>query len=138
MDKEVAVAVLMERMVRDMYPEKSSSAVQPLQWAIMRYLRTAPVSKARVATIADYLGTTHAPVSRAVATLKRRGLVESAAGTNGTQRRAPLQLTSCGLDALNNDPILSLAERVKSLSQPERESFERIISQLSLGPAGRT
>jgi len=32
----VAAAVLMERLIRDAYPARQSSQIQPLQWSILR------------------------------------------------------------------------------------------------------
>ena len=131
MDRAVAAALLMERTVREIYDKRSSSAVQPLQWSILRFLQSAPTTDARVATIAAYLGTNHAPVSRAVSTLTKRGLVEKVTGP-GSSRRSPLVLTKLGRETLKNDPIFKIAEKIHTLPEGEKRLFERILTNMAL------
>ncbi len=131
MDRAVAAALLMERTVREIYEERASSAVQPLQWSILRYLQSAPSNDARVATIAKYLGTHHATVSRAVMTLFKRGYIARLGGTDAP-RTSPLVLTDLGRRALQEDPILKIAEKIDSLPEGERRQFERVLTQLAL------
>ena len=131
MDRAVAAALLMERIVRETYEDRASSAVQPLQWSILRYLSSAPTAEARVATIAKYLGTNHAPISRAAATLIERGLVEKSGGPN-PNRTAPMRLTVRGKALLQSDPILKVADRILMLPEDERRVLERALSSLAL------
>ncbi len=132
MDRAVAAALLMERTVRNIYEERSSSAVQPLQWSILRFLEAAPTDDARVANIAKYLGTHHATVSRAVSTLVNRGYVGRKGGSHAL-RTAPLVLTDLGRETLKKDPILKIAKKIDSLPEGERRQFERVLTQLALG-----
>ena len=131
MERSVAAALLMERAVRNIYEDKSSSAIQPLQWAILRYMASAATSDARVATIAKYLGLHHAPVSRAVATLVKRGLIEKQPGRSDL-RTAPFELTLKGRDLLKVDPILKIASQITLLPEGERSAFERAMRNLAL------
>ena len=117
MERAVAAALLIERTARDIYEERSSSAVQPLQWSILRFLESSPTSDARVAVIAKYLGTHHAPVSRAVATLAKRGLVEKDTRA-GPARTAPIVLTDL--------------ERLETLPERERRVFEKVLTYLAM------
>lgn len=131
MERAVAAALLIERTARDIYEERSSSAVQPLQWSILRFLESSPTSDARVAVIAKYLGTHHAPVSRAVATLAKRGLVEKDTRA-GPARTAPIVLTDLGREALEQDPIKKVAERLETLPERERRVFEKVLTYLAM------
>lgn len=131
MDKAVAAALLMERTVRQVYEDRTSSAVQPLQWAILRFLQSRPTSDARVATIAKYLGTTHAPISRAISTLTNRGLVAKVDG-DGSSRTAPLVLTEKGRQMLTYDPILQVAKKIAALPDRERKLFEQVLMALAM------
>ena len=131
MDKAVAAALLMERTVRQVYEDRTSSAVQPLQWAILRFLQSRPTSDARVATIAKYLGTTHAPISRAISTLTNRGLVAKVDG-DGSSRTAPLVLTEKGRQTLTYDPILQVAKKIAALPDRERKLFEQVLMALAM------
>ena len=123
--------MLWERTVRNIYEERSSSAIQPLQWSILRFLNASPTSDARVATIAKYLGTHHAPVSRAVATLMKRELIEKVGGPTAV-RTSPLTLTSRGRDLLKTDPIRKLAREMRRLPDRERWLLEDILKKLAL------
>ncbi len=131
MDKAVAAALLMERTVRQVYEDRASSAVQPLQWAILRFLQSRPASDARVATIAKYLGTTHAPISRAISTLTNRGLVVKVGGDRSS-RTAPLVLTEKGRHTLTYDPILQVAKKIAALPDRERKLFEHVMMVLAM------
>jgi len=131
MDKTVAAALLMERTVREIYTDRSSSAIQPLQWSIMRFLKSAATSDAHVSSISRYLGTSHAPVSRAISTLIRRGLVERDSAPE-VSRRSPVVLTLAGMEMLKSDPILKVAERLEELPEDERRSLERALRHLAL------
>lgn len=131
MDRSVAAAILWEQTVRDVYDERASSAVQPLQWSILRFLDASPTSDARVATIAKYLGKNHAPVSRAIGTLIKRNLIEKLGGAAAI-RTSPITLTSKGRELLENDPINKLAEEMRQLAPRERQMLEEILTRLAL------
>ena len=131
MDRSFAAAILWEKTVRDVYEERASSTIQPLQWSILRFLDASPTSDARVATIAKYLSTHHAPVSRAVATLLKRNMVEKHGGAAAI-RTSPLTLTALGREVLQNDPIHKLAEEMRRLPSKERRMLEKILKRLAL------
>ncbi|MEO1363018.1 MAG: hypothetical protein AAFU86_04485, partial [Pseudomonadota bacterium] len=56
--KLIASIILLERFVRDIYPSRESSAIQPLQWSILRYLARMPADQCEVRFIAKFLGLT--------------------------------------------------------------------------------
>ena len=131
MKAEVAAAVLIEQMIRDAYSDRAPGQMRPLQWSILRCLaRSEPTVKTQ-SWIARFLGITAAPVSRAVHTLERRGLV--------TLRRRPedarqteVVLTDEGITTLGDDPILKIARRFARLSEEDKKRLKRLIAALAL------
>ena len=137
---DIAAAILLEKIARDMYASKASREIQPLQWSILRYLRQSPEDRCTVARIKDFLGLTHAPVVRAVSTLAKRGLVALKSNPSDARSRIIL-LTDSGFRALAEDPILRVVESIRRLSEDERERFRKTIRALALdisdwGPSG--
>lgn len=129
MKKELAAAVLIERLVRDAYPQKQSSAVQPLQWSILRYLAQAPEDVCELKTVAAYVGLTLAPVSRSVATLEKRGFVTKKNHPD-SRRSVNIQITLKGKEALEQDPLIDIATRITMLPEEDLESFLKAIRRI--------
>lgn len=135
-DKKLAASiVLLERFVRDIYPAKNSSAIQPLQWSILRYLARIPDDRCEVRWIAEYLGLTRAPVTRAVATLERHNLI-SQETNNEDARTKTITLTELGITTLKKDPILEAAARIRNLPQAEQAQFILSVRSLTLNSEG--
>jgi len=131
-DKRLAAAiVLLERFVRDIYPAKQSSAIQPLQWSILRYVSRMPPDRCEVRWIAKFLGLTRAPVTRAIATLEARKLIAQAV-SDVDARTKTVALTPLGVGALAEDPIILTAERIRVLSAKDQEQFVKAIRSISL------
>mgnify|MGYP003676142753 CR=1 FL=1 len=127
----IASVVLLERFVRDIYPAKHSTAVQPLQWSILRYLSRMPAERCEVRWIAEFLGLTRAPVTRAIATLETRDMVEQT--TSGVDARTKtVSLTKFGAETLLTDPIVLAAERLCVLSKVDQEQFVKSVRSLAL------
>lgn len=131
MQIEIAAALLMEQIVRDVYSDKHSSAIQPLQWSILRYLREASLEARDVKSIGRYVGVTPAPVSRAIRTLETRGLVTRGEHPK-SKRSVTVTLTEHGRVALEGDPILKIARRIELLDTRERKIFINSLRQLML------
>ncbi|WP_146348497.1 MarR family winged helix-turn-helix transcriptional regulator [Falsiphaeobacter marinintestinus] len=131
----IASVVLLERFIRDIYPAKHSSAIQPLQWSILRYLARTPTDRCEVRWIARFLGLTRAPVTRAIATLESRNLVEQQISGQDARTKT-ITLTELGVAALAKDPIVLAAERIKVLPAPDQEQFIRSVRSLTLSFEG--
>lgn len=129
--RRMASVVLLERFVRDIYPIKHSKAIQPLQWSILRYLSAMPADRCEVRWIAEFLGLTRAPVTRAIATLEARNLVRQEINSQDA-RTKKVVLTEQGLHILASDPIILAAERIRELSEPDQEQFMKSIRTLAL------
>jgi DNA-binding MarR family transcriptional regulator len=128
-----AVALLLEQTARAIYDERGPQHTHPGQWAVLRYLGFAGRSARTVGGVANYLGITHAPASRAVAALARRKLVSvHVDDTDGRVRH--LELTEAGNHMLQHDPVVRLASAISSVDPVERrkfaESLEVIYSRL--------
>lgn len=137
--RSFASAVLIEKIVREAYEKRHSSEVQPLQWSIMRYLSLATEDRCTIAWIASFLGVTHAPVVRAVQTLLRKNFVVQEVN-EADGRSKIIKLSREGLMHLNDDPLLSVAERIDKLSEDEKQSLisavRRLISIDETGKVG--
>lgn len=128
------IARLLEQTARAVYDDRGPKAVHPGQWAVLRYLARAGRQARTVGGVADYLGVTHAPASRAVASLARKKLVEVEADTEDRRVRR-IDLTETGRKLLEKDPVHRLTAVIESLSEAERTAFaaalDRIFSQLA-------
>jgi DNA-binding MarR family transcriptional regulator len=127
----IASVVLMERLVRDIYPARQSSAIQPLQWSILRYISRMPVERCEVRWIAQFLGLTRAPVTRAIATLEARNLVNQKVSCVDARMKT-VTLTEFGAETLLDDPIKLAAVRIRTLPDADQEQFVRAIRSLAL------
>ena len=129
--KDVAAAILMEKIVRDVYSNKGSREVQPLQWSILRYLERASANSSDLTSIARFLGLTLSPVSRAVQTLEKRGLVTKRPDPQ-SGRAVVVSLSNEGRATLEADPILKIAKKINVLPEGEREQFRNALRSLWL------
>jgi len=128
---DLAVALLMERIVRGAYDARASREIQPLQWSILRYLGRFPVERRTLTRIAAYLDLTHAPISRAIRTLKTRGLV--AVDPNPSDARSSIvSLTESGRATLELDPIRKIARSVRDLPDADRRAIRRSLRAIAL------
>ena len=130
MQSERAAAILIERIVRSTYPSKHVKEIQPLQWSILRYLQQMPQERCEVRWIASFLDLTRAPVTRAIQTLEKRGLIQQVANA-GDKRTKTVTLTAAGIEALKKDPIIKLAKLLELLPPVERKQFERSIREIA-------
>lgn len=128
---DIAAAILLEKVIRDSYDKKAASEIQPLQWSILRYLEGAPEPRRTMTWIRSYLGLTHAPVVRAINTLKKRDLVIQTEYPDDARSKL-LSLTESGLETLKSDPILGVAQHLHSLPEEERQMFRNLIRTLAM------
>ncbi|MEL6883818.1 MAG: MarR family winged helix-turn-helix transcriptional regulator [Pseudomonadota bacterium] len=133
--KLMASVVLLERFVRDIYPSRQSSSVQPLQWSILRYLDRMPPDRCEVRWIAKFLGLTRAPVTRALATLHTRKFVTHDISPDDARNKT-FKLTDQGRQQLEQDPIILAIDRIRTLPEDEREQFIRSVRTLALNTEG--
>ena len=130
MKSDMTLALQLERLVRDAYSDKRSSAIQPLQWKILRYLEHARNFDSDIKSISSSIGVTVAPVSRAVSTLELRGLVSK--GEHPLSKKSiSVNISKMGLATLSGeDPILKIRDRIQALSAVDRERLAEMLEEL--------
>jgi DNA-binding MarR family transcriptional regulator len=128
MDASV-VARLLEQTARAVYEERGPKAIHAGQWAVLRYLARAGRQARSVAGVANYLGVTHAPASRAVAALVRKDFVS--VRTDSEDRRVRrLDLTAAGRALLENDPVHRLTTAIEELGEHRQSEFAATLELL--------
>ena len=131
MQLELAIALLMAKVVTDMHADGRASAVQPLQWSILRFLTLATSVPKDLKSIASYLATTTSSIEQAVNKLERLGLV-----ARGSDPRidgsAHIEITEDGKIALAEDPMQKLARKIGALTDNEREGLAKALRKLLL------
>jgi DNA-binding MarR family transcriptional regulator len=125
----MASALLLEQLIRLVYPERSPQDMHPGQWAALRFLARANPDAATVVGLSRYLGITLGPASRAVASLVRKGFV---AGTPDVKDRriTRLALTLSGTALMAHDPLQRLGSLITQLEPAERSALAGAIDFL--------
>lgn len=126
---ELGVLLSLEQAVRQTYSDRRSSAIQPLQWSILRYLQTQPRPRCQLRYLAEHLQLTRAPVGRAVKTLEARGLLRQTSGA-GDMRTKTIKLTEAGRQVLAEDPMRDAARRFAVLPEADKRCFQGVIEQI--------
>jgi DNA-binding MarR family transcriptional regulator len=96
---------------------------------VLRFLGRAGRQARTVGGVAVYIGVTHAPASRAIAALARKGLVTVRADTE--DRRVPrIELTSSGRALLDHDPVHRLSKAIEALPADQQSEFARALEMV--------
>lgn len=128
MDASV-VARLLEQTARAVYEARGPKAIHAGQWAVLRYLARAGRQARTVGGVATYLGVTHAPASRAVASLARKDLVTVKADAEDRRIRR-IDLTAAGKALLDHDPVHRLTAAIEALSSDKQKEFATTLEAL--------
>jgi DNA-binding MarR family transcriptional regulator len=123
-------ALLLERIARDVYVERGAQAINPTQWAAMRYFKRAGEESRTPLHLAKFLGVTPAPASRTIASLERRGYATRRPNPND-RRSVLIDLTDLGLRVLGEDPIDRLAVVIDCLQTAERSVLEASLVNIA-------
>ena len=123
------MALLLEQLMRLVYPERSPHDMHPGQWAALRFLARANREARTVAGLARYLGVTQGPASRAASALDRKGLIESLRDTDD-RRVLRLQLTAAGRTMLAEDPMQRLASVIAASPASDLQALQRTLDRL--------
>ncbi len=124
------IGQLLERTTRAVYEKRGPKEVHQGQWAVLRYLSAVNRELRSVGKIAAHLGVTHAPASRAVASLARKGHV-TVGVDSGDRRMRRIDLTVSGQALLDQDPTHRLTSAIESLSHDEQRVFARTLAAIS-------
>ncbi len=128
----MASALLLEQLIRLVYPERSPQDMHPGQWATLRFLARANPDAATVVGVSRYLGITLGPASRAVASLVRKELVRGTPDTKD-RRVTRLALTLTGTALMAQDPLQRLGQLIAQLAPAERAALAGAIDHLFVG-----
>jgi DNA-binding MarR family transcriptional regulator len=123
------VARLLEQTARAIYDSRGPRAVHAGQWAVLRYLARGEIQERTVGGVAAYLGVTHAPASRAVSSLVRKGLIIVRADPEDRRVRL-IDLTSAGAALLDHDPVHRLTAAIDALGSDRRKELAVALETL--------
>jgi len=124
-----ATCILLESITRSAYSERAPGQLQPLQWSIIRYLRTCDEEFATVGYTARFLGLSHAPVSRSIATLRKKELLSQFEHPYDA-RGAVFKLTQKGEGLATIDPLIRVANIIDDLPQGLKADFQLAVEQV--------
>ena len=128
MDASV-VARLLEQTARAIYESRGPRAIHAGQWAVLRYLARASRQTRTVGGVATHLGVTHAPASRAVASLARKDYVTVMADPEDRRVRR-IELTPSGKALLDHDPVHRLTAAIEGLSNDRQKELAATLEAL--------
>jgi DNA-binding MarR family transcriptional regulator len=131
----LSLAVLLEQVARNIYPERAPTDMHPGQWAALRYFARANKEACTVAGLARYLGVTAGPSSRAITALERKGLVVETADPRDRRVRR-IQVSAAGHDLLQADPILRAAALLSELPSGQIHALAEGLGVLQMRLAG--
>lgn len=125
-----AIALMMERIPRQLYDRRGPAEIHPGQWAALRYFASANESARTSKGLSAYLGLTQAPASRAIGSLLKKDLLQRV--PHPTDRRsAILSITPKGQELLQTDPIQWLGLAIDGMSQRQKIEFAQALEKLS-------
>ncbi|MFT5507797.1 MAG: DNA-binding MarR family transcriptional regulator [Hyphomicrobiaceae bacterium] len=139
-DDAIAAAALLERISQLTRTEEQNGDLYPAQWTVLRFLARANRFSRNPMAITHYMGSTRGTVSQTVIALERKGYVARTPSMRD-KRSVDVEVTESGVEKLAADPILKLAEEVRSAlgEQPKqaRTMLEKILANLVAANGGR-
>jgi len=132
----LATSVVLENIVRMAYSERAPGHVQPLQWAIIRYLATCEDEFATVGFAARFLGLSHSPVSRSIETLRQKGFIDRHPHPYDG-RGSIYKLTDVGKGFIVKDPLGHLALAIDGLPDPLKSKFQLALENIMTNIASK-
>lgn len=136
---DMGLAILLEQTARSIYDKRAPADIHPGQWSALRFFARAGRKARTVAGLANYLGVTPGPASRAASTLVNHGFLISE--ENKDDRRSPVfTMTRKGHSALEDDPIKRLARVISKMEDTEKKVLVESLNTFytSLNPTDDT
>ena len=129
---DMGLAILLEQTARSIYEKRAPTDIHPGQWSALRYFARAGRRARTVAGLANYLGVTRGPASRAASALTKRGFLSSS--ENKDDRRSPIfTLTKMGREVLRDDPIKRLARVISKMEEGRKTVLIDSLNALYAG-----
>jgi DNA-binding MarR family transcriptional regulator len=123
------VALSLEKAARQIYEIRGPKAFHPGQWAVLRFLNRSPYDRRTVGGVARHLGMTHAPASRAVASLAAKDLIIVESDSEDLRVRR-IKVTDAGRELLENDPLKRLATIIASLPTSHQRGLSESLAEI--------
>ena len=136
---DMGLGILLEQTARSIYDKRAPTDIHPGQWSALRFFAQAGRKARTVAGLANYLGVTRGPASRAASALVNHGFLISE--ENKDDRRSPVfTLTSKGRSVLKDDPIKRLARVISKMEDGEKKVLVASLNTIyaSLNPTDDT
>ncbi|WP_421981859.1 MarR family transcriptional regulator [Roseibium sp.] len=122
---------MIDKLLNDAYVDRGPGQISRLQWSILRCLARATPEQKTPTWIARFVGLTLAPVTRALDSLNRRGLiVRTKSASDG--RQTTVSLTGSGRQILDLDPLKSLAALISRLPEDQKNQFKQTLQTISI------
>jgi DNA-binding MarR family transcriptional regulator len=139
----IEAARLVDRLGRLIRSGESRRGINPAQWEALRFLARANRFSRTPAALADYLVSTRGTVSQTLIALESKGLVVRQQSSRD-RRSVELELTSTGIEMLEEDPLIELArdlgkgsdDRLTSAVEVLRDALRRALQRNDSRPFG--
>ncbi|MGO8919213.1 MAG: MarR family winged helix-turn-helix transcriptional regulator [Stellaceae bacterium] len=130
-----AIAELIEQLSRSLASQAFSHGLNPAQWRALRYIAQANEGARNIGAFAKFHFTTPSSASQTISALVKKGLIRKAVGADSRSR--VLGLTVKGQRKLDDDPIVSLAQAILTLSDGQLSLMAEAMATLTkAGEAG--
>lgn len=125
-----AVADVIAHIGRRLQSLAYSEALNPAQWALLRFLARSNPSARTLTGFSRFQLTTKNAAAQTIEALRRKKLVRSNAHPHD-QRAKQLELTASGLRTLERDPMNDLVGALERLPEEDLHHLARIASALA-------
>jgi len=125
-DDAMVAANLLERIGRLSRTEEQIGDLYPAQWAVLRYLARANRFSKTPMALTRYLATTRGTMSQTIIALERKGYV-ARQPSERDKRSVNVELTPAGQEKLHSDPILHLAENLRTALGQDAKSMRAML-----------
>lgn len=125
------LADILDRLGRLLHYRQFSAGLNPAQWEALRFLARANRYSRNPGALAEYLGTTKGTASQTLIALEEKSLIARIRGRQD-RRQVLLELTEAGRAALDNDPVVEIAQAAGRVGGIDVTALTRGLSALFL------
>lgn len=119
----------LERLVRLIRSASHTHGLNAAQWEALRFLSRANSFSNSPGALAHYLSATKGTTSQTVLSLIKKGMITKSSRCEDA-RSVVLDLTSKGIQTLEDDPLLSLNKTLTALSDKTAKRFAKGLNEL--------
>jgi DNA-binding MarR family transcriptional regulator len=123
------IGILIERLSRLIRSHEHDTALNPVQWEVLRYLARCNRFSNSPKALTSYLMSTKGTISQTLMVLERKGLIKKKKRI-GQGRSVELILTDEGRRQLEKDPWYKLDAQVALLSQTNLDTLNRQLQNI--------